>query len=71
MSAHITKFIIEDDANDLFLAHLDNGGVRIGMVGGVIFDFPSSHAEYPRLCAITLDGIESEYDAIYARNMCV
>ena len=28
---------------DLFLADLDNGGIRVGMVGGEIFDYQKNH----------------------------
>lgn len=38
---HITEFLFK--GSDYFVAMLDNGGVRIGMVGDYATDFPAGH----------------------------
>jgi len=60
--AHTTDFIVK--GRDFFSAHLDTGGVRIGMVGGVCFDIPKGHAYYERCveCSCEVE-IESHFDA--------
>lgn len=40
-SAKTTKFIF--NGYDFFAAHLDNGGVRVGLKGYACIDFPASH----------------------------
>jgi len=67
--AHITQFIVK--GSDYFVAHLDNGGVRIGMVGGVCHNFPQAHASRDRLIAIkTEEEAERFFDAftVYQPN---
>jgi hypothetical protein len=46
-SNHTTTFIVKGE--DYFVANLDNGGVRLGMVGGSYFDIPAGHAWFARL----------------------
>jgi hypothetical protein len=59
----ITSFIV--DGRDYFAAYLDNGGVRVGLIGGVSFDFPQSHMSY---MAIAL--IENENEAEEFHDLC-
>lgn len=61
MTAHIIN-LIEETADGYFVAHLDNGGVRIGLRGCECFEFPASHAEYDRVAALTGDYIEAAHD---------
>jgi hypothetical protein len=62
-----TEFIV--DGHDYFVARLDNGGVRVGMVGGNAFDIPATHALFEACCAIaTEDGAEWLFDAMMDRQ---
>jgi hypothetical protein len=54
MPAHTTNFIV--NGADYFAAHLDNGGVRVGHVGGYCFDFPAGHALHARAVALTTEA---------------
>ena len=58
---HTTAFIV--DGRDYFAAHLDNGGARVGLVGGVAFDFPASHDTYAWIISLaTEDEAETLFD---------
>ena len=71
MAAHITSFIVKESAaSDYFTAHLDNGSVRIGLLGCECFDFPVSHAEYARVASLVVDQIETAYDEFMGRYVC-
>ncbi len=50
MRGHTTEFIFKD--LDFFSARLDNGGVRIGYVGGPMVDLPSGHRFFNECCAV-------------------
>lgn len=52
---------------DLFLADLDNGGIRVGMVGGEIFDYQKSHPRYEEASNLTPHTIEEFYDECYLK----
>ena len=53
---------------DLFLADLDNGGIRVGMVGGEIFDYTKDHPQYEEVSNLTPHTIEEFfYDERYLR----
>lgn len=41
MNARTTEIL--NESADHFVADLDNGGVRVGMVGSVCIDFPAGH----------------------------
>jgi hypothetical protein len=58
--------LIEND--DYFVADLDNGGVRFGLKGCMLFDVPAYHADYNRVRALTLDNIEDTFDEFVGRN---
>lgn len=63
--AHTTTFLFND--GDYFTAHLDNGGVRIGMVGGTCYDVPPGHAYYDRVIeAETRKDVEDYHDEFFA-----
>ncbi|WP_186239344.1 hypothetical protein [Burkholderia gladioli] len=70
MAAHITKFIVEDTADGYFTAHLDNGWVRIGLVGCECFAFSPDHAEYNRVVSLSADDIEAAHDEFMGRYVC-
>lgn len=65
--AHTTEFIVKTE--DHFTAHLDDGGVRIGFVGGTCFDFPACHAEFNAVVSLTAESIEDAYDDIYGARL--
>lgn len=56
---HTTTFIVK--GADFFAAHLDNGGVRLGMVGGDCFDIPAGHAWYARIAELTNEKDTEDY----------
>lgn len=60
-NAKTTDFIF--NGYDFFAAHLDNGGVRVGLKGHSCIDFPKSHPLYPKACALTEAKAEEFYDA--------
>lgn len=62
MAAHTTTIIC--DTGDYFAAHLDNGGVRIGMVGGVCHDVPAGHSSYDAIAAANDETVESIFDSL-------
>ena len=68
--AYTTEIIFENE--DYFLAHLDNGGVRVGMFEICAVDFPKHHEEYTTALALTPDTIESFCDdQVAAGRWCV
>lgn len=57
----IDIFIFQDDT--FFSAELDNGGVRVGMIGIRCFDIPKNHAAHNRvLMAETREQVETIFD---------
>jgi hypothetical protein len=69
MNAHITEFIAQS-ADGYFTAHLDDGGVRIGLRGCECFMFPADHAEYSRVVALGADAIEDAHDEFMGKYVC-
>lgn len=70
ISAHTTQIIFENA--DYFLAHLDNGGVRVGMFDVCSVDFPAHHIEYARAVALTPESIEDFCDEqVAAGRWCI
>lgn len=69
MTSHIAHFIV--NGKDYFAAHTDNGGVRIGNVGGFIIEFPSDHEAYDRvrLGSRTEGAVEALVDEFAAKHM--
>lgn len=60
-NAKIAEFIF--NGYDFFAAHLENGGVRVGLKGYACIDFPASHPLYAKACALTEANAEEFYDA--------
>ena len=60
MHARTTKIVFE--TSDYFLAHLDNGGIRVGMFEVCSVDFPAGHADYAEAAALTPETIEAFCD---------
>lgn len=58
--AHTTNIIKEND--DMIVADLDNGGVRIGYKGTIWFDIPADHADYAAAKNGSLSEIETMLD---------
>jgi len=48
-----TGFIF--DNGEYFAAHLDNGGVRVGMNGYIALDLPANHPLYAEAAALTVE----------------
>ncbi len=48
--AKTTNFIV--DGSDYFAAHLDTGGIRVGMKGLAALDVPADHSFYAEAYAI-------------------
>ena len=68
--ASTTEIIFENE--DYFLAHLDNGGVRVGMFEICAVDFPKDHEEYATAVSLTPDTIEAFCDdQVAAGRWCV
>ena len=57
--AHTTAFIL--DGRDYFAAHLDNGGVRLGMIGNIAYDIPRGHAWFDRIAEIQNEQEAEDY----------
>lgn len=66
MAASITSFIVH--GNDYFAAHLEDGGVRVGLIDYQAHDFPASHAMYSRVAAVTN---EAEAEALFDECFCI
>lgn len=60
LSARATQIIFEND--DYFVAHLDNGGVRVGMFEVCCVDFPAHHEIYAEAVALTPETVEAFCD---------
>lgn len=55
---HTTKFLVK--GTSYFVAHLNNGGIRIGMTGCRSVDIPIDHAFYDLATTLTNEE-EAEY----------
>lgn len=68
MAAHTTKFLFK--GTDYFVAMLDHGGVRIGLVSTYATDFPADHEMFEMVVACGKSGdeeaVEQLSDEIYA-----
>lgn len=51
---YISTFII--DGRDYFAAHLEDGGARVGMVGGNAYDFPATHPTHAEVIALASEA---------------
>lgn len=60
MTAHTTKFVF--DNGEFFVAHLDNGGARVGMNNVVALDVPADHDLYNEILALNADNVEAFID---------
>lgn len=60
--AHTTEFIAKTE--DYFTAHLNDGGVRIGFIGGDCFDIPAGHAYYDRIAEASPEMVEELHDEL-------
>lgn len=65
MTARISTFIV--NGADYFVANLDDGGVRVGLVGGECISFSEGHKYRAEVCAITN---ESDAEAFFDRVFC-
>ena len=66
MANTMTSKIVETECG-YFTGHLANGGVRIGLVDCVCFDFPADHPETKKILAWTSENVESFYDESFAK----
>lgn len=66
--AHTTTFLFND--GEYFTANLDNGGVRIGLVGCNCHDIPAGHAWFARVAEATtrreVEDLHDELTSAYA-----
>lgn len=70
LNSHIKSFICEN-SDGYFAALLENGSVRIGLLGNECFDFPASHAEFNRCNDLSNETVEDTYDEFYGRYCCI
>jgi hypothetical protein len=54
------------DTGDYFAAHLDTGGIRIGLRPVMCFNIPPHHALYEACSKATTDTVEAVFDKLYA-----
>lgn len=68
---HTTNFLFKNA--DYFIAQLDDGGIRIGMVGNYCTDIPADHAMFSKVaeCGARGDALEVEElsDAIHSIHL--
>ncbi len=62
-----TTTMICENTDGYFAANLDNGGIRVGLVGCTCFDFPSTHTDFNRCEALTTDTVEDAHDEFSGR----
>jgi len=71
MTAHITNFLFK--GADYFVAMLDHGGVRIGLVASYATDFPVDHEMFEMVVVCGNSGdeeaIEQLSDEIYSIHL--
>lgn len=71
MPANITNFIFK--GSDYFVAMLDHGGVRIGLVESYATDFPADHEMFEKVVACGVSGdadaVEALSDEIYSIHL--
>ena len=71
MPANITHFIFK--GSDYFVAMLDHGGVRIGLVESYATDFPADHDMFEMVVACGNSGnqktVEALSDEIYSIHL--
>lgn len=71
MTAHTTNFLFK--GTDYFVAMLDHGGVRIGLVSNYATDFPADHEMFEMVvaCGNSADeeAIEKLSDEIYSIHL--
>lgn len=71
MPAKITNFIFK--GSDYFVAMLDHGGVRIGLVESYATDFPADHEMFEKVVACGEAGheesVEQLSDEIYSIHL--
>lgn len=60
-----TTFIFADNGEGYFAAHLDNGGIRIGLRDVQSFNIPPEHTLFPACSKATDDSVESVFDKLY------
>ena len=66
-----TTEIIAEHSNDYFVAHVDNGSVRIGLLDVFAIDYAPSSAEYQNVinAANDADLVEEMADEAYIQNI--
>lgn len=69
MKAHTVKILCEN-TDGYFMATLTNGGVRVGLLDNVCFDFPAHHPEFKRAAALTVATVEDAYDEYFGVYCC-
>ncbi len=49
-----------------FASRLNDGGVRVGLLGECSIDYPPTHPQYAAACALTIETIEQFFDNVVA-----
>jgi hypothetical protein len=60
-NAHTTQFIF--DNGEFFVAHLDNGGARVGMNDVLALDVLADHALYAEILSLNESNVEDFIDS--------
>jgi hypothetical protein len=64
----ITNFIVK--GSDYFTAHLDNGGVRVGLVSNTCYDLPPTHPRYAEaVAAADESAVETLHDDLTGADL--
>ncbi len=67
-SPRITEFTAKGP--DFFTARLDNGGARVGMVGGPWVNVPAGHPSHAAIVGCTTEAeAEACFDVVYGATL--
>lgn len=69
MAARIYSFIVH--GNDYFIANLEGGGVRVGLIGCECYDFPASHNMHGVAIGLTAEAQAEELHDMITGMHCM
>ena len=64
-SPRTSEILVAND--EYFVANLENGAIRFGMLAGIMFDFPPDHEQYDRVKSLDLANAEELFDEYFLR----
>lgn len=67
MATASTTTMICENTDGYFAAFLNNGGVRVGLVGCTCFDIPLDHKDFKRCASLTMETVEETHDEFTGR----